>query len=50
MNRCAISPGGQVTIVDLGPQADELQRRAQLPADSFTRPENGLTTRAYFRM
>ncbi|HDV6329707.1 TPA: AraC family transcriptional regulator [Burkholderia cenocepacia] len=48
MNRFAISPGWQVMMVDLGLHADELLRRAQLPADLFTRPENGLTTREYF--
>lgn len=48
MNRFAISPGWQVMMVDLGLRADELLRRAQLPADLFTRPENGLTTREYF--
>ncbi|MDR5664669.1 AraC family transcriptional regulator ligand-binding domain-containing protein [Burkholderia cenocepacia] len=48
MNRFAISPGWQVMMVDLGLCTDELLRRAQLPADLFTRPENGLTTREYF--
>lgn len=37
-------------MVDLGLRVDELLRRAQLPADLFTRPEGGLTTREYFRM
>ncbi|WP_322085097.1 AraC family transcriptional regulator [Burkholderia sp. BCC1999] len=50
MNRFAISPGWQVVMVDLGLRVDELLRHAQLPADLFTRPEGGLTTREYFRM
>ncbi|RDV00891.1 AraC family transcriptional regulator [Trinickia dinghuensis] len=50
MNRFAISPGWQVVMVDLGLRVDELLRRAQLPADLFTRPESGLSTREYFRM
>ncbi|MCA3779410.1 MAG: AraC family transcriptional regulator [Burkholderia sp.] len=50
MNRFAVSPGWQVVMVDLGLRVDELLRRAQLPADLFTRPEGGLTTREFFRM
>ncbi|VBB16701.1 AraC family transcriptional regulator [Burkholderia stabilis] len=50
MNRFAISPGWQIVIVDLGLRVDEVLRRAQLPADLFTRPRSGLTTREYFRM
>jgi AraC-like DNA-binding protein len=50
MNRFAISPGWQVVMLDLGLRVDELLRRAQLPADLFTRPESGLSTREYFRM
>ncbi|MBL3926508.1 AraC family transcriptional regulator, partial [Bacteroides thetaiotaomicron] len=50
MNRFAVSPGWQVVMVDLGLRVDDLLRRAQLPADLFTRPEGGLTTREFFRM
>ncbi|KFG98036.1 AraC family transcriptional regulator [Burkholderia paludis] len=50
MNRFAISPGWRIVIVDLGLRVDEVLRRSQLPADLFTRPESGLTTREYFRM
>ncbi|MDN7591323.1 AraC family transcriptional regulator [Burkholderia seminalis] len=50
MNRFAILPGYRIVMADLGLRTDELLRRAQLPADLFARPGNGLTTREYFRL
>ena len=44
-----VDPGWRPLLKDLGIRSDTLLRRAGLPEELFTRPNNGLTTAEYFR-
>ena len=44
-----VDPGWRSLLKDMGIRTDHLLRRAGLPQELFTRPNNGLTTAEYFR-
>lgn len=45
----AVDVGWRSLLRDLGIRSENVLRRARLPEDLFSRPENGLTTEEYFR-
>jgi len=48
--RFAVSPTWRTILTDLGLNVAEVLRRADLPADLFSRTNAGLSTEAYFRL
>ena len=43
-----LGTGWRALLKDFGIRADHVLRRARLPADLFSRPEQGLSTEGYF--